>query len=60
MAKYRTSLVLSFFFKFFVHVCEQLKIPGYSSNGIESRVGEPHLEHFSSTQIYQVESIFIT
>ncbi|KAI6175673.1 Ferredoxin [Aphelenchoides bicaudatus] len=53
MAKYRCALTLSFFFKFFVHVCEQLKIPGYTSHGIESRIGEPHLSKFSSTQIYQ-------
>ncbi|KAI6200324.1 Ferredoxin [Aphelenchoides besseyi] len=53
MAKYRCSLVMSFFFKFFVHCCEQLKIPGYTSNGVESRVGEPQLSAFNSTQIYQ-------
>ncbi|KAI6234567.1 Ferredoxin [Aphelenchoides fujianensis] len=53
MSKYRCALTMSFFLKFYVHVCEQLKIPGHTSHGVESRVGEPHLPLFSSTQIYQ-------
>ncbi|CAD5228743.1 unnamed protein product [Bursaphelenchus xylophilus] len=53
MARYRSTLTISFFFKFFVHVCESLKIPGFTSHGMESRVGEPHLAKYSFTQLYE-------
>ncbi|CAD5220304.1 unnamed protein product [Bursaphelenchus okinawaensis] len=53
MARYRSTLTISFFFKFFVHVCESLKIPGFTSHGVETRVGEPHLAKYNFTQLYQ-------
>ncbi|KAH7730148.1 hypothetical protein AAVH_02640 [Aphelenchoides avenae] len=52
MSRFRQALTLSFFFKFFVHVAEELKIPGFEHAGIESHVGEPQLPEFKCTQVF--------
>ncbi|KAI1715623.1 molybdopterin-binding domain of aldehyde dehydrogenase domain-containing protein [Ditylenchus destructor] len=56
MSRYRQALAISFFYKFFIHVSEQLglEIDGLNSDSeIESLIGEPQLLPFSSTQIFQ-------
>ncbi|KAK0398793.1 hypothetical protein QR680_002757 [Steinernema hermaphroditum] len=53
MPRYRQALTQSFFFKFFVHVSEELKLTGYDHTGIETVIGEPRLPKLIATQVYQ-------
>uniref|UniRef100_A0A1I7XZV4 xanthine dehydrogenase n=1 Tax=Steinernema glaseri TaxID=37863 RepID=A0A1I7XZV4_9BILA len=55
MSRYRQALTQSFFFKFFVHVGEHLKLVDcdFDHSGIETPVGEPKLPKLIATQIYQ-------
>ncbi|KAE9550987.1 hypothetical protein FO519_005802 [Halicephalobus sp. NKZ332] len=52
MSRYRQALTISFWFKFFVHVGSELKIMDFENYKVDQPVGEPRLEHFTSTQIF--------
>uniref|UniRef100_A0AC35U6V0 Xanthine dehydrogenase n=1 Tax=Rhabditophanes sp. KR3021 TaxID=114890 RepID=A0AC35U6V0_9BILA len=52
MSRYRMSLTLSFFFKFYVYVSKQLTEHQFDDYGVESALIEPSLPPFKTSQIY--------
>uniref|UniRef100_A0A0N4ZXA3 xanthine dehydrogenase n=1 Tax=Parastrongyloides trichosuri TaxID=131310 RepID=A0A0N4ZXA3_PARTI len=52
MAKYRMSLTVSFFFKFYVYVSKEITPFLFQEYGIDSALEEPKLPQFKTSQIY--------
>uniref|UniRef100_A0A0K0E8Z9 xanthine dehydrogenase n=1 Tax=Strongyloides stercoralis TaxID=6248 RepID=A0A0K0E8Z9_STRER len=52
MARYRMSLTLSFFFKFYIYVSSKLEHNVFKEYGIDSALQEPKLPPFKTSQIY--------
>ena len=52
MSRYRQALTVSFWFKFFVYVGKKLRLEEFENYRLDEPLGEPKLEHFTSTQIF--------